>query len=324
MNKKLKGYSSVILIIFVAITAMIISYIALSQYQNSLIQSNRNDFIQSKYITESYLNYLVANIKENKSIEDISIKENLFSDFDFDINTLKLYTEDITYDNIPSVNFKINSSYKEIPTNGEVTVSKYNKIFFLEKPIINSSTLDDKEVKYFEEFKKSIGEGKKYNEKYEVINPNTELIIASRGIPALYYYNGEEFIKDSNLNSVGNYIFDDLNYFGFPEENSGTVSLYGTFYIEGHIELHTNLILNGIVISNNGSINTNLYSSRINGILLEIGESGNFSKTNINYSKLYINSNLNLLENTKYHEVLALKINNWCIIIHFIKGISMV
>lgn len=309
MNKKsykFSGYSSVILIIFISILAITISYISIAQYQNSLLLRNNLDSLQSKYISESYFNYVISEIKDSNSIDNIHIKENLFPDLDHEFY---IKEKNLIYDKIPSLEIKVENKYADMVSNVEGIISIYNKIFYLEKGFINSNNLTENENVYLDIFKNSIKSGVNYSKEYNIINPTEDIIIASTRFPALYRFNNEEFVRLENL-TTSNYIFDNKTYFGFPDETSGNVSLTGTFYIEESLELLTNVTLNGIVISDNGQINTNGYSCKINGILIELNENGSYANVDITYNRVYVNGYIDFITNTTYYELLSKVIND--------------
>lgn len=305
MNKKVKGYSSIILIIIIALFSFFIGYISLSIIQNTLILNNKVDLKQSMYITDSYSNYIISESINNHNLEQVEINENLFTDINYDINKLKINTEESDFENIPSIKYNVNSEYEKIKSYSNIIISKYNKLLFSKSDIIRKSTIEDKYRDNLEYLINSIREnGPLFSSKYTLINLSNDQIIASEGGPHIYQYTGEEFIQIKNLNINFNYLFDKNTYIGFPDGNNGVVKLKGLFYINNNINLHTDLILEGIVISDGGMITTNGYNCNINGLLLEIDDEGSFANTNPINNLSLVKSNVDRLENFIYNEVL--------------------
>ena len=304
MNKSTKGFSSIILIIFVFAIVIILSFLNFSSFQDSLILKSKNNYTKGYYITDSYTEIAIDDLVNKEGFELNNLDKNLFPNEDFELNYLST-GEKVDYGNIPSIKYKISTTYKGIENTSEMLFSIYNKIFYLEKPSIVDVKLNNEEKEYLEIFRSSIFKnGINFTNTRELITLEPNEIIASKTSPSIYYYNGKEFIETKYLTPTYNYIFDGQSHIGFPDSENGVVKLKGNIYISGSIFLNTDLIIEGIVVSNNGVVETNGNSLRIDGIFIETGDSGSFPNVVTNYNSLVIKSNIDQIENAKYKELL--------------------
>lgn len=301
---KTKGYISIILLIFISLLSLLIAFIGITNYQNTLIIKNSKYNLQSRYIAESYLRQEIKKFLN----EDQSYSNPLFSDLDHIVNIKKT---DIKYEEIPSTMISINSSYEEIDSNATATLSKYNKIFYFEnKPLIKENILSTSNKKAFLDFKTKFLKEKRYTGEMPIINPTSDQYIGSiGGNVGLLSKTNETPIFLESLSSQRHFEFLNVTDIG-DENNSGNISLLGTFYIDGILNLNTNLILNGIVISSSGTIIDNGYSCKINGILIELEEDGSYPQSMTLYTKSYIDTYVKYLNSAFYREILGITINS--------------
>lgn len=297
---KIKGYGSIILIVFIGFISILVSYIGINLYQNSLIINNKKDNIQSKYIAESYLYNKIEEIKVDKLNGSI----NLFSDLD---HTNSITINEINFNDIPSYKIDVNVKYKDIESNARGVVSKYNRIFYLEDGLIMEDRVPNYCKKPFIDFKNSIVNGIKYSNKHEIIELNDSLIVSKNGAYIAESLEDEVILLNFIQKTCNFIIPGNVEIGAYPYLNN--IKLTGTYYIEGNINLNTNLILQGIVISNNGSITTNGYACKIDGILIELGDSGSYGSVEIIHNNSIINSYIEHILNAKYTEELSIIIN---------------
>lgn len=297
---KIKGYSSIILIIFISFISILISYVGINLYQNGLIIENRKDNIQSKYIAESYLYNTIEKIKEEKE----NVGSTLFPDLEHKNN---ISIQEFEFNNIPSYKISVDTNYKNIESNAKGVVSKYNRIFYLGEGLILKDRIPESYNKPFDDFKKSINDGIKYSNKHKKLTLHNNLIVSKNGAHISEIID-EEIVLLENIQRTHNFQFSgNIDIGAYPYLNN--VKLTGTYYLEGNLNLNTNLILEGIVISNNGSITTNGYSCKIDGILIELGDKGSFGNVEIIHNNSIINSYIPHILNAKYTEELSIIIN---------------
>ncbi len=302
---RIKGYISIILLVFVSLLSLSIAFIGMTNYQNTLIIKNTQYNLQSRYIAESYL---MREIK--KEVKEGQLKsDSLFSDLDHKIDTIK---SDIKFEEIPSTLISINCLYENINSNATAILSKFNKIFYYENLVlIKEDILSSSDTKRFLDFKNNFLNKERYTGEMQLVIPKPDEYIGSIGGKASLLSNSNEnnsiFIE--SLFSQKHFEFSNYTNIG-SENNTGIISLLGTFYIDGVINLNTDLVLNGIVISNSGTLIDNGYSCKINGILIELEGDGSFPHTSILYTKSYINTYIKYLKSAFYKEILGITINS--------------
>lgn len=291
MNRKVKGSLSIILIILVSIISIAIYYINSVNEQNISIVNYSSEKNQASYICDAYIM-----LSEKILTNEIDNEIDLFNELDYTKNNS---ISEISVDSIPFYETISTINYKNIEISKKGRFTKYNEILFKSKAVLNENNLEKNELSKFLILKSNYINNNKY-ELYnsEIIKPNNSLRIGSNYIlPILYEYSDGKSKPLFFLNEFFIYEFQDDITMG-DEEYKGNVNLNGIFFIDANISLDTNLILNGIIVSNSGSINTNGYSCSINGLLIEFGE-GSYPGVDIKYNKNYLLSTLKYLPWTK-------------------------
>ncbi len=298
---KTRGYISIILLVFVSLLSISIALLGTKSYQKALIIKNNEYNLQSKYIADSYLRYSIKRLTD----ESFSGEDNLFKDLEHEKS---IEVTDITYMDIPSTRIEVKSNYKDIESNANGILSKYNKIFYLENEgIITKEKIPKSYENAFDEFISKFYSKDRYTGDLELISTLDDEYI---GVGGIYSFIDENVRLIRPLTSHYHYELLDFVDIGNPYLNNGNVFLNGTFYIEGTLNLHTNLNLSGIVISNSGSIVNNGYNCRINGVVIEIGNEGSFPQLNIKNGDGFVNLYIKYLKSAIYKEVLGITINN--------------
>lgn len=313
MNKKLSAYSSVLLIIVIFLLAFSLIFISLVTNQNIILNQTIKDSYQSRYIAESYLNLFISSIKDDMDLHlsQENISANLFPEFDHK-KTLEIFPEEYYFDQ-PVNRVLIKSDYKKIKSSAEAYISKYNKIFFLKNNVIRNAYLDDKDKVYLDIFKEKINSGLIFSDNtnvYEFLeddilirDQNDKYLIGRR------FEDGDIFIADS-FSDMSAYVI--KNHVELVSQALGRKFLLnGVIYLEGTMDLNTDFDFYGIIISNGGRINTNGHNFYFKGKLVEIGEGGSFSNTDIDdLKKEDLIKFLDKTDAAKLRRTINIKINN--------------
>lgn len=313
MNKKLSAYSTVLLIIVIFLLAFSLIFISLVTNQNIILKQTTKDSYQSKYIAESYLNLFLTSLDDDKSLDQVkeNLSTNLFPELDHQ-KSCQIFPEEY-YINQPANKVLINSEYKKIKSSAEAYISKYNKIFFLKTNIIRAPYLEDKDRFYLDIFKEKVNSGNIFSENIDVFEFSQDDILI-RDLKENYLIGfisdeGKMLIKDTFTNMSAYIIKDQVQL--ATELVGGKFILGGILYLEGTMDLNADFIFSGIIISNNGRINTNGYNFDFKGKLIELGDGGSFSNINVNDIKkqelLYY---LERLDAAKLKRPINIKINN--------------
>lgn len=297
---KINGYVSVILIIFISIISISLIYLGLNSYQNSMILNNEISSSQGKYISESYLLKAIDDIKNKKSKDD----KNLFPDLSHD---KVIEISDLDYNDIPCNKIKVTTDYEDIETCSEAILSKYNKIFYYNQIPITKDNLPEKYFDAFNDFSNSVNEKLEYVGEINPIIIENQSIVNERGNLFVGEYFEEEFVPIIQLDIPMIVELGNVEIGGY--EHRKNINLYGNFYLNGNIDLMTNLTIKGLIISNGGQINTNGYSCRIEGGFVEIGENGSYPNVDFIYNKKTVNSTIMKIENARRIEELSIIIN---------------
>lgn len=306
MNRsKTCGYITVILILTIALISTSISILTLNTIKDTRIIDNSIDGLQSKYISESYL---LMEINRKTYGSDFYPKI-LFPDLKYE---KKIENVEKNLGIMPCEQITVTSSYKGIESRASGLISKFNKIFYIEdRDVIAGADLQGSELEAFKYFKNKFIHEKRYTSELPLVTLDDDKVIASISLTQPWILQKtddkllmlENVLKQRHFEILGNIDVGNGIY-------KGGVILNGSFYLEGSLNLYTDLILNGIVISNSGKIETNGYNCRINGILIELGSDGSFSNINIYKHLGLINTYIKYLDCAKYHELLSFKIND--------------
>lgn len=287
MKTSLKGSISVLLIFVVSIVSIFVYYINTINAQNISIIDYNTDFNQAKLMADSYLI-----VSEDYLRHGIQGSVDLFQEYTHEKN---ISISEVSIDKIPHYEIQAYISYMNIELSKKSRLTKYNDILFSKLPILEYNLLEEKYRNDFKILRDNFINSPTYdNYSGSVIFPSTESKIGSKGInPELYtYVNGiPKTIRV--LNNFNIFIINELTEIG-DEAHMGNVNLNGIYFINNNVSLNTNFVLNGIVISNSGSINRNGFSCAINGILIELG-SGSYGGIEVKYNKDFILSCLKYL-----------------------------
>lgn len=305
MNKCLKGYISVLLIIFISFITLSIIFISLNFNQSVKIAKNSQIKAQSKYISQAYLQLLLTKLDKSYILEEKEGKftENLFFEIEHSTN-YKIFKEAMYEGELANKVF-VYTSYKNIKSSAEAQISKFNRLFFLNMGTLTRVKLGEQFSKYFAKIEKYIEKDEIFNNTYTNINftSGERLVnIHSNNLSTILNNKITQYI-----NNTGNFYIDNYLEVG-DEKYNNKVALFGNIYLTGTIKLNTDVDFQGNIISNGGKIETNGHSFNIDGVVLEVGEGGSLAGVNLRYN-LHTNY-LKALELAKMREVICIKLNN--------------
>ena len=285
MSRRIQGSISLVLIFVISIISITVFYINSVNEQNIAIIDYGNSKYQAELIADSYILMNYAKLKD----EGITT-ENLFPGLEYTINH---NIKEIIIDKIPYLELSSSISLENIEVQKTGRCSKYNEILFSEYTILEEKFFQGKKKEAFNTLKTNMEiKGKTSSNAPESIILTKTLRAGSVYIhPELFEFVNGEYSRIKYLNSFLIYEVNEQTVIGDIDRYTGNVTLNGICFLNSEIELNTNLTFNGIIVSNSGSINTNGYSCRINGLLIELGD-GNFSGVDIKYNKGNIISSL--------------------------------
>ena len=285
MNK-VKGSILVFMLLMITIISSCITLIVSIQNRDKNVYDSKNEITQCKYIAQGYrdlyLSYIL-NGEEHKLDSNIKI----FNDLSYDLN---MVTSEIDFDTghynrykTPTTTLKVHCDYKGHIHNSIAYLTKYNQLLFTKDGVIEKNRYNNKDVDRFNILVEKISNYYKDSD----INDLSNCILENyRGRTNIYDmvtmdYNGRlnsNEVKQSQKCIIGS------------QSTNTRVSFTGIFYNSGVIDLNADFRINGIFISDNGSINQNNYNFSVNGLFIEVGD------INIkdNYPKVIINSRLDM------------------------------
>lgn len=313
MNKKLSAYSSVLLLIVVFLMAFSLILINLVTNQNIILKKTIIDSYQSKYIAESYLNLFLTSLEDDTdlslSLDKLSV--NLFPELDHQ-KSFQIFPDEYYFDQ-PANKVLIKSDYKKIKSSAEAYISKYNKIFFLKTNVIRGPYLEEKNNVYLEIFKEKINSGIIFGDNISVFEFSENDILVrdlyNKYLIGRWSEYGDLVITDSFSNMSAYIIKNQVEL--VSQSDGGKFVMGGIIYLEGTLELNSDFVFSGIIISDGGKINTNGNNFDFKGKLIEIGDGGSFSNINVeNLKKEELLKFLEKLNAAKLRRPINIKINN--------------
>lgn len=327
--RKYNGYASILVLIFIFIITLSISFLVFILDSNNLILKNSKDIEQSKYISESYLNLIISDSDNyiNKTNDYSRFKVDLFPDLKKDafykVEEFPITYKDLTKNKskqdfkIPFYKVSVLSDYNGIEYKTSAMFSKYNLIFFNEFGTINyrrfKNSEEDKYPIYLDKFKKDILYNKpfkdqdnilKYSdlEETEVNNISNDYIIDEMVKVKVLPEKGKVYLnEDTNLISNSEKVF-----FAVLFLDNCEITLYDDLNFKGYDDLK----FKGILVSNGSSINLNGHNLSIEGKFIELSDSGSIAGTEIYNDPMLYNKLINNIDAAIDYRVIFIKRND--------------
>lgn len=295
MNKKIDGSITVILILIMSFLGLTIGLLLNLNKHNILRLKNKSEYIQAKYIVKGYRDVIVEQILHNEDNSYI-LPEKLFNDLEyelnyntvsnrFDLDTRNLYPIEV-------IQINVTGEYCDFNYKSEALISTFNKMLFRKSGIITKNQLKlDKEFEMIDKLEKEINEYTSMSNIKDLSGLSIERENSYRNILSLIPITLDtenEDIEIEKLSAIND--FKVSGYCSFGNNNVKTdVKIYGIIYNEGTIELQSDLIVDGILVVNNGEFVTNGNNIYVNGLLINLDEK--------NTENIIINSGYNHIEN---------------------------
>lgn len=253
--------------------------------ENNLLVKNSLDSKQGQYISESYRDYL-ADLYITSQGENIGQVGKLFEDLDY-VNEYSIkdiaFKTSANHTQWPQVEIINSTIYKEIESKSLARIDVYNEILRSDLPSVSSYSIDENMKDEFLILKEKIlsDQALRENNLNNILLESNYNIINYPSLQDDQYSDG--VLGFNRLKAGGTYHLTGENIFGLEGANRN-IYISGVFFNESVIHLNTNVVFDGIFISNNGSIIENgPYSFRVNGIFIEIGDFGSYPGISTHY-----------------------------------------